>query len=903
MIPKIRRGKKMSGLVSYLLGPGEHNEHTDRHIIAGSPTVMREVWLEHFDGPGDDAAAREVALAVADEVEIPRRLYGTQVRMKAKPVAVGVGGRELGLDVVEPAGKGEKGQYKDAPVWHCVLALMPGEELSDDRWQQIADEFMERMGFTGTPDGKRAQARWVAVRHGLSGEHGEGQDHIHIAASLVREDGSKVSTYDYGPGKAKGDWRRADEICGELEREFGLKVLASRKEGGGLSENSRAEIERAKRLGTPETERERLRRMVRAHAVAAESETAFVTGLREAGVSIRARYAAGGTTEVTGYSVRLQRGGSEVGPWVGGGKLAGDLSLTALREQQWDDSPEARADALAAWKNRTSGQAGRTREGGVGAWQRAASEAEQWRERLAEVPHGDRAQWAWLAGQAAGVFAAWSETLEGDQPGAFAAAQHELTRSAQLARRTDRWRPPPEHRPSAFGDLAQLLLAHPAGSRPRTHTSRGARDGEAVAEMAAVLLALMLLLLLLAIAIAVEVARAHRARGELARATAVEQMTREHLDPVRAGWESELQSRRDQWDRDAAQVFTAAAGRAAHRVIDRETTSWGAPLRPPSQERQEQHKQEQKQNQEWADKVLAAASGPLTPPTPAAADKARRKYYSELTDEEKSRLRMMTAVNAQSASHDLRPRGWTDELLAAELAHRRTEVELLAADIEARRAGGGPHTRQVLADNAELSKQAEKIVPAQQARTAAEEILAEQQRLATRKQNLQWQLAETPSRRMLARKKLQTQITETEGALEELTPKLTAAQTAADAAAKATGVPAHEWDATLRQAHQQQQQWRLRGAREKDQRDLSEDTTHLRGLQRDLDGVEAEHARREQLTPEQREREIRIRTQSKPRTTGRGRPLQSPEPGRGAGMPYQPPSLGRGRGTDHGPSL
>jgi hypothetical protein len=133
-------------------------------------------------------------------------------------------------------------------------------------------------------------------------------------------------------------------------------------------------------------------------------------------------------------------------------------------------------------------------------------------------------------------------------------------------------------------------------------------------------------------------------------------------------------------------------------------------------------------------------------------------------------------------------RGWTDELLDAELAHRHTEVELLAADIEDRRTGGGPHTRQVLADNAELSERAEKIVPAQQAQTAADEILAERRRLDARKQNLQWQLAETPRHRMLARSKLRTQITETEGALEDLTPKVTAAETAAKAAAKATGV-------------------------------------------------------------------------------------------------------------------
>ncbi|MGV9668716.1 hypothetical protein [Nocardia niigatensis] len=41
--------------------------------------------------------------------------------------------------------------------------------------------FMARMGFTGTKDGKVAQARWAAVRHGHSGEKGDGQDHIHLS--------------------------------------------------------------------------------------------------------------------------------------------------------------------------------------------------------------------------------------------------------------------------------------------------------------------------------------------------------------------------------------------------------------------------------------------------------------------------------------------------------------------------------------------------------------------------------------------------------------------------------------------------------------------------------------------------------------------------------------------------
>lgn len=884
MIPKIRRGKKLPGLVAYLLGPGEHNEHTNRHIVAGSPTVMREMWLENFDGPGADEAARETALAVAHEIEIPRRLYNTQVRMKAK-VAVGVGGRELGMDVIEPARRGEEGTYKDAPVWHCVLALMPGEELSDDRWQQIADTFMDRMGFTGTPDGKRAQARWAAVRHGLSGADGEGQDHIHIAASLVREDGSKVSTYDYGPGKAKGDWKRADEICGELEHEFGLKVLASRKEGGGLSENSRAEIERSKRLGTAETERERLRRMVRAVAVAAESETAFVEGLRERGISIRPRYKPGGTEEVTGYSVRLRRDGGEVGPWLGGGKLAGDLSLTALREQQWDDSPEARAAALAAWKNHTrSGKAGRGGGDGVEAWKQAAAETERWRERLAGVPHGDRAQWAWLAGQAAGVFAAWSETLEGDQPGAFAAAADSLTRSAQLQRRTDRWRPPPGTHPTALGDVARLLLNNSTQARPRSH-ARSTREGDPAAEVAAVLLALLLLLLLLAVAIALAVAQAHRSRGELSRALAVEQSARQ-FDPVRAQWEAELAERRHQWDRDAADVFAAAAGRAARRTINPETatdadTSRGSKT-PQSPERRSA--------------VVAAASGPLTPPS--ARRRTRRAYYSDMTDDQKSMLRINAVAATAHTDLDLNPRGWTDEVLDEELEHRRTEVRLLVEDLAARRTEGGPHTRQARIDNATLTEQAEKIPAAQKAQQAAAKATETEFELTKKHQDQQQDLDELPGRRILAKKKLQAEIAQTIGQLEEAVPKATAARAAADVAAEDTGVPVHEWDGILFQARDEQKRRRLAQAVGKDQEDIDNDTSYLQHhLQRDLEIVEKEHARRAKLTPEQRATEAR--TPSKTKTTGPKRSVGTERPA-ASRRPYKGPERGPSSGQGIG---
>ncbi|WP_433717461.1 relaxase/mobilization nuclease domain-containing protein (plasmid) [Nocardia sp. CA-084685] len=885
MIAKIRRGQKLGGLMVYLLGSGDHNEHKDRHIIAGSPTVMRAAWLEHFEGESAEvkAAAREAALAVAHEIEIPRTLYGTQVRMKAKPVAVGVGGRELGMDVVEPAGKGEKSVMRNAPVWHCVLALQPGEELDDAKWSQVVNEFMSRMGFTGTKDGKVAQARWAAVRHGHSGETGEGQDHIHIAASLIREDGSKVSTFDYGPGRARGDWNRADEVCGELEREFGLQVLASRKEGGGLSGNSRAEIERSKRLGTPETERERLRRLVRAYAGAAESETEFVTGLRGAGISIRPRYAAGGTDEVTGYSVRFRRDGAEVGPWVGGGKLAGDLSLAALREQQWDDSPAGRADALAAWKGRTttSGRAARAGGDGVEAWQQAAAEAGQWRDRLAEVPHGDRAQWAWLAGQAAGVFAAWSEHLEGDQPGAFAAAADSLTRSAQMPRRTDRYRPPPGTHPTALGDVARLLLDQPARSKPQGRGSGRVRDDDIAAQVAIVLVALMFVLLAIAIAIALAVARAHRARGELGRALAVEHMTREHLDPVRAQWESDLEARRAQWDRDAAAVFTSAAERAAKRAAGHTSAPESEDANRGSQDQTDRAKK------------LAAAQGPLTPPTqPGAEVKPRRRaYYTELSADQRSTLRAAAVASSGFVSDDIAPARWSDDWLDTELQHLRTEVALLVADIADRNEHGGPHTRQVSADNAELTQKAAKIPAAQQAQRAADEISTKEHDLTTTHTRLQQELDALSGRRMLARKKKQAEVDKVAGERQDLAPEAARVRKAAEIAAKATGAPASEWDAILFEAQEQRQKRRLSSARHQDAQDLGDDTTYLQHLQRNLEKVETEHARREQLTPEQRAAEVR--TQSKARTTGPKRSVGTERPA----DPRRP-----FRGPDRGPS-
>lgn len=678
MIPQISRGQKLGGLMAYLLGPGDNNEHKDRRVIAGSPTLMRTEWLRTFDGPADKHAARDTAMAIAREIEIPRRLHGTQARMRAKPVAVGVGARGRGTDVVEPAGKGEKGEMRDAPVWHCILALEAGEDLDDSRFGQLVHDFMERMGFTA--DATRTEARWAAVRHGKSGAAGDGQEHVHIAASLIREDGSRVSTFDYGPGKAKGDWNRAQEICNELEHAYGLNVLASREQGGGLSGDSRAEVERAARIGAPESERDRLRRLVRAAATGTDTEAEFVGSLRESGISIKPRYAQGGRDKVIGYSVRFRRDGAEVGPWLGGGKLARDLTLTALREQQWSDSTTAREDALAVWGNDSARRGRQDRAvDDPQMWRQAAAEIGQWRERMEQVPHTDRAQWAYMAGQAAGVFAAWSEVLEGDQPGAFAAAHKELARSAQVQYASQRYQPA-QPQSAGLGAVTRALFQETFRDNSPV---RRARSGDTVGDIATVILVALLLLLLLAIAIAAEIARAHRERGQLTWAVAIEQAAVYGLDPVRVNWQAALNERRYRFDRDAADVFAAAAGRRSEKALAA-LLDHAAAADPVTAERDSDRVEEQLGAQRLAE--LTTAAEELVPGVSDA--EAWPALRAKLAAAE---IDGRDAIDELSAAIALRELGSADDI-AAVLIWRLEQLDTIAAATPEAESAGSTRT-------------------------------------------------------------------------------------------------------------------------------------------------------------------------------------------------------------------
>ncbi|HEV2810237.1 MAG TPA: hypothetical protein VGV93_07575 [Acidimicrobiales bacterium] len=190
---------------------------------------------------------------------------------------------------------------------------------------------------------------------------------------------------------------------------------------------------------------------------------------------------------MVGYSVVA--GGSSKPIWFGGGKLAKDLTLPALRAgwRSIDDQGAAwRADAGAGGRERWSSAPKRGDDG--------AKRARAVTDRLAKVPIEDGAAWANAARDGAGVLAALSRRFERDRPGALAAAADILARSAQKA----------DHRQPRRTDMAGLATV----AAQAALVYRGAQAGSAGWLLVAAELRRL----------AQAVERAHTARDELARA-------------------------------------------------------------------------------------------------------------------------------------------------------------------------------------------------------------------------------------------------------------------------------------------------------------------------------------------------------------------------------------------------
>lgn len=318
MIPNIVTGGDTGGLMRYLVGPGRTNEHENPHVIAGSRDIVRK-W-------GDwETISVSQASEIATRLDAYMHETGTFPTGKARRFNPATGAVEW------------NGEIEANHVWHCSLSLSPEEAaLGDEVWGRIASDFMSEMGFSGT-DGK-APCRWVAIHHGSAKNGG---DHIHIAATIVREDGTKWTPWY--------DQRRAQKACNVLEHRYGLLVVESREHARGSRCDSAAAQNAAKRAGTSRTDRAVLEERLRAAATAAASEADFVRRARRLGVRLHPRFASGRIDIVVGYSAALRTENGQQTRWWGGGRIARDLTLTQLRTR-WQDTPSSALEAVEAWK-------------------------------------------------------------------------------------------------------------------------------------------------------------------------------------------------------------------------------------------------------------------------------------------------------------------------------------------------------------------------------------------------------------------------------------------------------------------------------------------------------------------------------------------------------------------------
>jgi hypothetical protein len=98
----------------------------------------------------------------------------------------------------------------EKPVRHISLNPDPSDKVSDERFMQMAEQYMREMGYGKQP--------YVVYKH-----TDIERTHIHIVTTCVQLDGSKIpDSYDH---------HRSMAICRELEQQYDLATATEKKHG------------------------------------------------------------------------------------------------------------------------------------------------------------------------------------------------------------------------------------------------------------------------------------------------------------------------------------------------------------------------------------------------------------------------------------------------------------------------------------------------------------------------------------------------------------------------------------------------------------------------------------------------------------------------------------------------
>lgn len=297
MITRVhRRGSRVGGLLRYLWGPGKAEEHTSPRLVAA------------WDGAGP-----------LTDLE-PKVTAGGKRDFRA-----------LTALLEQPVRAGDRPPTKF--VWHASMRLAPEDRrrtISDSTWANMAVQMLTEVGIatTATDPG----LRWIGMRHA--------DDHVHIVATLVREDGRT--------NWMRNDYPRCVKATYNVARRYNLHRRVPPADRTAHRRPHPVEVSKARRTGRAQTPRDELHRRVRRAVAAASSEDEFFARLREAGVLVRLRHSSTDAQMITGYSVALPgartAGGQQL--YFGGGRLAPDMTLPKLRLRWGIPSPPPAAPTV-----------------------------------------------------------------------------------------------------------------------------------------------------------------------------------------------------------------------------------------------------------------------------------------------------------------------------------------------------------------------------------------------------------------------------------------------------------------------------------------------------------------------------------------------------------------------------
>ncbi|MEU4472403.1 relaxase [Micromonospora sp. NPDC023888] len=297
MITRVhRRGSRVGGLLRYLWGPGKAEEHVNPHLVAAWEGAGALTTLE----PEVTASGRRDCRALTAMLEQPVRAgYRPPIKF----------------------------------VWHASMRLAPEDRhrtVSDTTWANMAVQMLTEVGVATTA--ADPGLRWIAMRHA--------DDHVHIVATLVREDGRT--------NWLRNDYPRCVEATYNVARRYNLRRRVPPADRTAPSRPHPAEVSKARRTGRARTPRDELRRRVRTAAAAVGSQEEFFARLRAAGILVRLRRSSIDPQQITGYAVALPdartAGGQPV--YFGGGRLASDMTLPKLRLRWGAPTPMPAAPAV-----------------------------------------------------------------------------------------------------------------------------------------------------------------------------------------------------------------------------------------------------------------------------------------------------------------------------------------------------------------------------------------------------------------------------------------------------------------------------------------------------------------------------------------------------------------------------